>query len=502
MAKIVKPLAGGVLIIAAAAITYSCSKSAKQTGALVETSLASKNSNGIGVQKTLALQNYSVTPPLVKKLPGFENLEVYTMISSEDDFPGYRFAGSADGSGLTKNPDGEGYVMLVNNEDNFSVSRLFLDKNLKPVRGEYVLNSDGGTWRLCSGTLATPQEQGFGPLYLSAGESNAEAMVHGIDPFAPASPAIAKGLTGLGRWSAENAVPLSKFAYPGKTIVITGEDASDATGGQLAMYKSDVTGDLENGSQYMLKRVDGIQTETSMQPGVPYAVEFAKIENHKTLTGSQIQALVDPLQAIKFGRVEDLDYRKGSKENNREIYFNVTGQDPAGFNADHSRTVWGRVYKLVLDPSNPLKGTLTCILDGDDRAGIAGAFQNPDNIMVTENYVYIQEDSNTYGTETHDAYIYQYTIATGELKKVFELDHRRTAPDASKYNVGGLSKKGSWEYGSLVDISDVVHVPNTFTLCVQPHTWTDAKFAGVDGGSKRTSEKQGSEILIIQGLPR
>ncbi|MEO5998382.1 MAG: hypothetical protein ABIN89_16630 [Chitinophagaceae bacterium] len=73
--------------------------------------------------------------------------------------------------------------MLVNNEDNYSASKLYLDKNLKPVKGEYALNSDGGQWRLCSGTLAIPEEHGFGPVYLSVGESNAEAMRHAIDPY-------------------------------------------------------------------------------------------------------------------------------------------------------------------------------------------------------------------------------------------------------------------------------------------------------------------------------
>jgi secreted PhoX family phosphatase len=212
--------------------------------------------------------------------------------------------------------------------------------------------------------------------------------------------------------------------------------------------------------------------------------------------------LVDPLKAIKFGRVEDLDYRKSSKTNYREIYFNVTGQDPTGVNADRSRTVYGRVYKLVLDASNPLKGKLTCILDGDDDKGPAKEFQNPDNLCVTTNYVYIQEDSNTYGTEDHDGYVYQYNIATGEIKKVFELDHRRNAADVAKYNVGGISAKGSWEYGALIDISDVINEPNTFALSVQPHSWRDAKFAGVDGGSKRKNENQGSEIVIIKGLAR
>ncbi len=483
--KFSRPISLGV-VISSLLMTYSCDK----------------NDNPSSKPKP-EIESYSATPAFLKKLSGFEQLELFTIISSEDSLPNFRFGGSADGAGFLKANDGNGYIMMVNHEDNYSVSKLHLDKNLKPVKGEYVLNSDGGQWRLCSGTLATPQENGFGPLYLSTGESSVEAQTHGLDPYQiSATPSTSRGLSGLGRWSGENTVPLHKHAYAGKTIILTGEDASDASGGQVVMYLSDVVGDLENGSQYMLKRTDNNQKETDMVEGTSYDVEFVKIDNHKTLTGAQIQALVDPLKAIKFGRVEDLDYRKGDKANYREIYFNVTGQDPAGINADRSRTVYGRVYKLVLDASNPLKGKLTCVLDGDNDKGPAKEFQNPDNLCVTTNYVYIQEDSNTYGTEDHDGYVYQYNISTGEIKKVFELDHRRDAADAAKYNVGGISEKGSWEYGALIDISDVIGVPNTFSLCVQPHTWRDAKFAGVDGGSKRKNENQGSEIVIIKGLPR
>ena len=462
-----------------------------------------ENSSSVASIAGPSLQNYSVTPAFLKKLPGFDYLDIFTLISSDDSLPNYRFAGSADGTAFIKMPYGNGYMMLVNNEDNYSVSRLRLDENLKPYGGEYILNSDGGQWRMCSGTLATPEENGFGPLFLSVGESSSEAMTHGIDPFASSfSPSQPLGLPGLGRWSGENSVPLNKDAFPGKTVIITGEDASDASGGQLALYLAGTVGDLANGSQYMLKRTDGNQRETDMTAGTAYDVEFTKIENHKTLTGVQIQSMVDPLKAIKFGRVEDLDYRKGSAANGREIYFNVTGQDPTGINADRSRTIFGRVYKLVLDADNPLKGKLTCILDGDDDNGIAKDFQNPDNICVTPNFAYIEEDSNTYGKEDHDAYIYQYNLMTGELKKVMEIDHRRTQPDAAKYNVGGTSVKGSWEYGALIDISDIIGIPNTFSLCIQPHTWTDNRFKGIDGGSKRKDEAQGSEVVILKGLPR
>jgi hypothetical protein len=233
-----------------------------------------------------------------------------------------------------------------------------------------------------------------------------------------------------------------------------------------------------------------------------YDVSFVKIENHTTMTGAAINASVNTLKGIKFGRVEDLDYKKGSDAGAREIYFNVTGQNTTGSNADASRTKYGRVYKLNLDASNPLIGTLEVILDGDDRTGIAGKFQNPDNICVTKNYVYVQEDANGYGDETHDAYIYQYNMATKQLKVVVELDHRRTATDAVKYNAGGTSKLGDWEYGAMIDVSEQLGIEDTFLLSVQPHTWRGTKYRGVDGGTNRPNEDQASQIVLIKGLAR
>lgn len=447
----------------------------------------------------IEFKNHSITPALIKKQTGFDNLELYTLFSSEDAFPqspGYVFGGSADGSGTIKNPAGEGYVMLVNNEDNYSLSKITFDKTFKPVKGEYLLNSDAGQWRLCSGTMATVAENGFGPFYLCVGESSTEAQVHKIDPGATGIQSNT-ATAGLGHWSGENAVPLNKDAYPGKTVLIIGEDDDSKSGGQVVMYVSNTVGNLDNGKQYMMKRVDGNQKETDIHTGSIYDVEFVEIENYKTLTGAQIQDLVDPLKAIKFGRVEDIDYKKGGAAQSREIYFNATGQAATGENADNSRTVKGRVYRLILDAANPLKGKLECILDGDDKSGVAKAFQNPDNICVTQNYVYIQEDANSYGDETHDAYIYQYNITSKELKVVFELDHRRDDP---KFKA--TASKGNWEYGALVDISDVIGVPNTFTLCIQPHTWRTDAFKNADKGTKRASENQGSEVILIKGLPR
>jgi hypothetical protein len=164
------------------------------------------------------------------------------------------------------------------------------------------------------------------------------------------------------------------------------------------------------------------------------------------------------------------------------------------------------VYRLVLDEADPTRGTVELLLDGDDRSGPAKTFQNPDNILVTRSYVYIQEDPNGYkgnanpgDDETHDAYIYQYDISSKQLRVVMELDHRR---GEAKYNVNGPSGFGDWEYGAMLDVSDELGVRDAFLLAIQPHTWRGDRYKGVDGGTARPNENQASQVLVVTGLPR
>ncbi|NJL11809.1 MAG: hypothetical protein HC913_01475 [Microscillaceae bacterium] len=455
---------------------------------------------------SVTFENTSVTPAMVKAGPGAPSgMQIFSMFSSEDtDFLPYRFGGSADGAGMIPNGDGT-FTLLVNHEDNFAVSRLTLDRNMKPVNGEYILNSTGGKWRLCSATMATPEEHGFGPMFLTCGESGVESRTHALDPFAaPGLSSISREVAGLGRWNAENAVPLSKDAYPGKTVVVIGDDDSGNTGGgNVAMYISNVVGDLNSGDLYFLRRTDLNSVENDITLNNTYNVEFVLIPNHASRTGADINAFVEANNGIEFNRVEDVDYRRGSAANNRELYFTVTGNDE---NND-TRTLYGRVYRLKLDANNPLVGTIEVILDGDVRPGVADKFQNPDNICVTENYVYVQEDANSYGDETHDAYVYQYNIATKEVKVVLELDHfRNNTALATTYGTnaaaGGDDRFGRWEYGAMLDISDMVGSENTFIICLQPHTWRKNEFRNPDGGTIRVSENQGSQLVIVKGLPR
>jgi hypothetical protein len=458
--------------------------------------------NGIGPAPTTGAQlaNRSVTPALIKNLAA--GARAFTLVSSDDTLSataGFIFGGSADGAGMIKNPDGT-FTLLTNHEDNFAVSRLVLDKDLKPVRGDYIMTSNSGRWRLCSATMATPEEHGYGPLFFTVGESGIESQTHAVNPLGTANSNFI--VEAFGRWNAENAVPLPRAAYPGRTIVLIGDDDSGTNGGQMVMYRADREGDLNTGRVHVLARVDGNIREMDIRVGQPVAVEFKDIGSAIGRTGAQLEQAGVAVNMLQFGRVEDIDYRKGSAANAREIYFNTTGQNNTGINASYTRSKYGRVYKLVLDANDPTKGTLEVILDGDDRSGPAREFQNPDNIYVGTNYLYTQEDPNGYGDETHDARIYQYNLTTKAFATVMELDHRRTASDAAKYNVGGASRFGSWEFGAMIDVSEAIGVQDAFIVAIQPHTWRGARYRGVDGGSLRPNEDQASQLIVVTGLPR
>lgn len=487
----------------------------KTIGALVFAALVfqgcndDNNGNGNTPNDKVKIENFSKEPAFVYGMTGFENLNITTLISSSDVLPGspdFVFGGQPDGMGIMKDPKSDGYLMITNHEIKQSVSRVYLDKTFRPVKGEYILNGIGGMTRLCSATLATPEIHGFS-AFLTAGESGEESMVHALDPLSPASQASDKTRVkpALGKASMENAVPLPKDVSNGKSYILIGEDqsysSSHQSAGQLIMYVADTQGDLNNGKLYALKRTNNNYTETDMTKGSSYDVEFVEIPNAKNLTGAQINQKNIDNNAIRFSRVEDVDYRKGAGKG-REIYFTATGESSDGLNPKPGLTMWGRVYKLVLNSSNMLTGKLEVVAEGDSNPG--NNLINPDNLCVTENYVYIQEDGDSYyKAANHDSYIWQLNIATKQYKPWLNMRHNRGNDAWNKaYNQSGdLQKYGSWEYGAMVDISDIIGVPNTFTINIHSHTWQLDKFINPDGSGVNFN-KEGGQIVIIRNVEK
>lgn len=470
----------------------------------------SDSDDGPSFNDKIVFDNKSVNEPLAFAMPGFENkLKISTLISSDDQLvqsPSFIFGAQPDGAGLMKDPAGAGYIMINNHEIHRAVSRVYLDETLKPVKGEYILDFEGGQWRTCSATLAVPEEHGFGPIFLTAGESGEESMIHAIDPVAAADKKNKTRVKpALGKASMENAVPLTKNAYPGKTVIMIGEDqsfgSSHQSAGQFLLYVSNTVGDLENGKLYALKRTNDDVIETNIKMNDVVDVVFVEIPNAKNLKGSEINTRNIGLKALRFSRVEDLDYRKGSASNNRELYFTATGQSANGTDPTPNYTMWGRVYKLVLDAADPLKGKLSLAIEGDSQPGVG--IINPDNLCVTENFVYTQEDGDSfYPASKHDSYIWQYNIATKENKPWINMNHKRDdASFSAKYNTVNEKRFGSWEWGAMYDISDIVGVPDTFLANIHPHTWQSDKYLNVDGSGLSTN-KEGGQVIIIRGVDK
>lgn len=459
------------------------------------------------VNDQIEFVNRSAEEPFVYAMPGFENLQINTLISSTDvlpQSPSFVYAGQPDGMGIMKEPNSDGYLMITNHEITQSVSRLYLDRNFKPVKGEYIVNGVGGMTRLCSATLARPEIHGFS-MFLTAGESGQESMVHAISPLSAAANASDKSRVkpALGKASMENAVPLPKDVSNGKTYILIGEDqsysSSHQSAGQLIMYVADKQGDLDNGKLFALKRKDGNYTETDIKKGNTYDVEFVEIPNAKNLTGAEINQKNIDNKAIRFSRVEDVDYRKGAGKG-REIYFTATGESNDGVNPKAGFTMWGRIYKLVLDANNMMTGKLELVAEGDSNPG--KDLINPDNLCVTENFVYIQEDGDSfYPAAAHDSYIWQFNIASKVYKPWLNMrNNDKNAAFKEKYNPM-TTKFGAWEYGAMEDISDVIGVPNTFAVNIHSHTWQSDKFKNADGAGVNTN-KEGGQTVIIRNVER
>ena len=262
---------------------------------------------------------------------------------------------------------------------------------------------------------------------------------------------------------------------------------------------------MDNGKLYVLRRTDLNQIETAMKWNTNYPVEFVEVPNAKNLTGAEIETLNTSLKSLVLARVEDLDYRKGSAVNNREIYFVSTG-----VSGSTEKTYMGRMYQLKLDATNPLVGTLNVVADGDvspTGENVKGKdVINPDNVAVTENFVYIQEDGDSFWPEaTHNSLIWQYDIAKGTKKIFMDMTHKDSEFINSKYNPAGANqtKFGIWEHGAMEDISDVVGVPGTFTINIHAHTWVEGdKFLNPSKATSIQSYKSGGQTLILKNVPR
>ena len=451
----------------------------------------------------------SVVPNTVFKMgAGFTQDQVQMIMTSADILPSdssFVYGAYTDGEALFPNGDGT-YSFIVNTEADYSIARIRMNGDLQPLEGDYIQNSLSTAFTaMCSGSAITQEEHGFGPWYLSGGEWGGNAKgVYVVDPFKPAANAdFANRAQAMGEWSTENAVVIGKNAYPGRTVAFIGDDDSsnDYPDGHFGMYVG-ALGDLFTGDLYVLRGTNPVETEPGMggqlfemgmEEGTPYEVEWVEM-TERTIDELNQEAIDSAV--IGFQRIEDIDWRRGSAENNRTVFFCVTGRYRSD-NPDLAKrgTTFGRIYMLELDENDPTaNATLTCILDGDKVGGVADGFHSPDNILVTENYVYIQEDPNGYFDQNAAiqgwAKLYQYDLTTGDLKVVLECDEDNNA----QYGGGG-----KWEITGLIDVTDIIGATETtFIGGVQVHGWSYGDLG--DGATRGDGKKFFDPTAIAEGL--
>ncbi|MDT0539594.1 MULTISPECIES: phosphatase [Croceitalea] len=471
----------------------------------------------------------SVVPDGVFTLKGEFNssAELNMILSSADILPSdstFVYGSFMDGAALYPNGDGT-YAFINNLESDFSIARIMMNSDLQPYEGDYIVSATATAFTAqCSGSSITPEEHGFGPLYLSGGEWGGNAKgVYSVNPFRDTEDRVqADRLPALGEWSTENAVAIGKDAFPGQTVVFMGDDDSnnEYPEGHFAMYVGGL-GDLSGGDLYVLRGKNPVETlpneggqlfEMGMAEDVSYDVEWVKV-TERTISELNQEA-IDSL-AIGFQRIEDIDWRRGSAEANREVYFNATGRYRSD-NPDLANrgTTFGRVYKLIMNPDDPTgDAKLVVVMDGDLEGGKADGMHSPDNILVTENYAYVQEDPNGYADLNPEiqgfAKLWQYNLNTGEVKEVMECNQEGAA--ALGYGV----TSSNWEITGLIDVTDIIGASEpTFVGGAQVHGWNfgttpetavradGMKFFDSTAITEDAARLEGSFLFKITGLER
>ncbi|WP_299605453.1 phosphatase [uncultured Aquimarina sp.] len=449
------------------------------------------------------------------------------ILTSADILPSdstFVYGSFMDGAALY--PAGNDMYAFINNlESDFSIARIMMNSDLQPLQGDYIVNATATAFTAqCSGSSITTEEHGFGPLYLSGGEWGGNAKgVYRVNPFRSTDDRVeADRLPALGEWSTENAVVIGKDAYPSQTVVFMGDDDSsnDYPEAHFAMYVG-ARGDLNGGSLYVLRGTNPTETapgaggqlfEMGMAEGTSYDVEWVEV-TERTLNELNQEA-IDSL-AIGFQRIEDIDWRRGSADANREVYFNATGRYRSD-NPDLANrgTTFGRVYKLVMNPDDPTgPATLEVVMDGDLEGGKADGMHSPDNILVTENYAYIQEDPNGYADLNADitgyAKLWQLDLNTGAVTEVMECNQVAAA------GMGIGNTDSYWEITGLIDVTDIIGATeSTFIGGAQVHGWNyssqpesavradGAKFYDPTAIDESSARLEGSFLFKITGLPR
>jgi hypothetical protein len=443
---------------------------------------------------------------------------------------------------------------------NALVSKLRLHQQSAGVlKGDYAIPSSAGYQRFCS-NFAVGAEHGFERELLFTNEEARDIVLRRERSWEPgltlasrpdaeqAGVVVAydlksgeyRSIYGMGRHNHENSVAVPGYGYP---VVLSGDDTFDAPASQLYLYKAASGAAVWNdqGALYAFKSDDATVNDygdlslgeqvsgTFIQ--VPRVIATGKLANGRDITSADFPmpgVWASPVPApptgipdgpqwvlevwsnannvFQFIRIEDTAY---DRNNPFVQYLADTGEPraipsttttrlargPSGTTGPYPN---GRIFKLVMNPTDPLKvDSLSILIDGDLLPpGTVGGLHQPDNLETTPRSLLIQEDPGSHnqyalpaGPGKRTAAVWRYDLATGSLQIVALVD-QSSDPTGQRL--------GAWESSGIIDASHVFG-PGAFLLDVQAHGWEIAEAPSPFPGIFQRRENGQLQLLRVPG---
>ncbi|MGN6647849.1 MAG: esterase-like activity of phytase family protein [Cytophaga sp.] len=453
----------------------------------------------------------ATTPYLVPSQPG---VEFTSILSVKDDVNGYKMVGIPDGLGAFDNGNGT-FTLLMNHElgDTKGVARAhgaigaFVSKwvinksDLSVVSGGDLMqtvnlwNGTGYTAynaanpqpapfnRFCSADLPAVTafynaSTGLGTqqrIFMDGEEGNlGRAMAHIVT--GPAA-GTSYELPALGKFAWENSV--ASPTASDKTIV-AGMD--DGNGGQVYFYigtKTNTGTDIEkagltNGKLFGVKVSNNYVLESLVLPMAGSTFSLFDLGNATNLSLADLETNSKNSGVTTFLRPEDGAWDPKSPN---DFYFATTN----AFNSP-SR-LWRLSFTDIAAPE--LGGTITPVLNGTEGQ------QMLDNITI-DNYghVLLVEDV---GGNAHVGRVFQYTIATDQLKEIARHDSSRFVTGVPNFLTIDEEASG------ILDVESILG-KGMFLTVVQAHYAIAGEF--VEGGQLLafTNPDTKNAIPVITGI--
>ena len=381
---------------------------------------------------------------------------------------------------------------------------------------------------------------------------------------------------GMGRHNHENSVPVPGYGHP---VVLSGDDTftsgplaaagtepQQPAQSQLYSYTAESTGDLLNdrGDLWAFRSTTtGVNDYYDIPPGSPQSItgEFVKVPRDIATglddDGSELQSddvgypeppnngswqpeprwqqpppvpgvdgpqwvlqhWSDKNDVFQFVRVEDIAYDKRPGMGN-VVYVVDSGRGRTAAQSLDTpfRSTNGRVWKMVLDPSDPTKVTsLTVFVEGDENpVKTPTEIHQPDNIESTRNGILVTEDpgssqqyafgSNGEPPSTLDpnattARLWQVPLAGDAGKQIVaRVDQSQDGPAGGDVDGRPPASWGAWESSGIVDAS--AFGPEMFLIDIQAHTLWIERRPGEDNyaplGPDFTYKREGGQLLLIR----